>query len=466
MRIKLILAAGDVDPLATNNQFKPLALSILAGLAPEHDYEMVDMLKRGTKINFNKPADLVGISVRASSERRAFMIADKFREKNIPVVLGGPQVSLKPFESLKHADAVVVGEAECLWNVLLEDLQKNSLKKLYVCTPKEFDAKGLPAYVLRKLPSLEAMKKPLRKKVFHDKYRFDMVYASRGCPVQCEFCVVSDLFGKKTRMRPVDEVINEIRELNRHFYLIDDNVFGRPDTYDYYLELYQKISAIDKKYFWAGQANLSAVSSEKGREVIKKSANSGLVYVAVGLESLNQKVLEKSGSAKKLGFDNDKDIISKMKERIAFLQDYGLVVSGWFVIGYEDDTIESYYKALEFCKEAHIIPHIVPVTALPDSRLYKRLEKEGRLQDGEKNVSNIYHPSMSNKQILKALSDIKKDGFSYKQRIKRLSYWISRFHDESIHHRIHRTVFSFFTQQKLARLASFEYKYFKSKVKD
>ena len=114
MRIKLILAADENDPLKEKNPFKPLSLSLLAAAAPDHEYEAIDMLDNG-KVGFDDDVDLVGISVRRSAEKAAFEVADRFISKGIKVVMGGPQVSANPFESLKHANSIVIGEGETLW---------------------------------------------------------------------------------------------------------------------------------------------------------------------------------------------------------------------------------------------------------------------------------------------------------------------------------------------------------------
>src|SRR4030067_927602 len=116
MIIKLILAAGRNDSLK-NDPFMPLSLPIIASLAPEHKYIFSDMLS-DQNINFNEKVDLVGISYRITAEKTAFKIAEKFREKKVKVVLGGPQASANPFEAIMHCDSVVIGEAEALWPVL------------------------------------------------------------------------------------------------------------------------------------------------------------------------------------------------------------------------------------------------------------------------------------------------------------------------------------------------------------
>ncbi|MBM3436679.1 MAG: radical SAM protein, partial [Bacteroidetes bacterium] len=339
LNINLILSADENDPLRHKDPFMPLSLAILASVAPGHNYRFTDMLWE--KHDFGNSADLAGISVRMSAEQTAFRLADEYRKRGIKVILGGPQVSSNPFESLEHADAVAVGEGEMLWPVILEDFMNDCLRDFYVCAPETFSANGYRIFQLDMLPGLDRL--PVaRRDLFRRKYTFDMIFASRGCAINCDFCSVPGLFGSGYRFRPEDEVISEISRLRRYFYLIDDTVFGRVSTYDYYLSLYTKMAKLKKIPYWIGQANLDAASNPKGREVIRKASDAGLIYLAMGMESVNMEVLKRSGSFPKMGISKDEDTISRMKEHIRFIQDQGILISGWFAIGYEGDDRETY----------------------------------------------------------------------------------------------------------------------------
>jgi len=111
MKITLILASSLTDPLRKNDPFMPLSLPILAGACPGHDYTFIDLLWEDA-VPFDRPVDLVGISMRYTAENRAYEIADEYRRRGVKVVLGGPQPSVVPFRAIQHADAVAVGEAE------------------------------------------------------------------------------------------------------------------------------------------------------------------------------------------------------------------------------------------------------------------------------------------------------------------------------------------------------------------
>ena len=453
MKIMLILAASKNDPLRKTDPFMPLSLPLLAGAAPEHDYIFVDMLA-GEVPDFNLKVDVVGISARITAESLAYGIADNFRSGGVKVILGGAQVSAVPHRALNHADAVAVGEGEPLWPLILADMEKGRLKDFYVSVPGSFDAKGKSFYQLSSYPDLKNVPKAARQ-YYRKKYEFDTVFATRGCPINCDFCSVSSLFGKVIRKRPVEDVVKEIDGFRNFYYLLDDTVFGRPADYDYYLELYSAIARQKKKRFWTGQANLDAASSPKGREVIKKAAEAGFLYAAIGIESINPDIQKKSGTIAKSGASHSDDVIGKMKENIRFIQEQGIVISGWFTIGYDEDSIDTYYKTLEFCNQTNIIPVISPLEALPGTRLYDEMKAQNRIDHSK--IINIIHPVMKEEDVLKAFRDVNSKGNTLGRIIKRTLFYAALFEkntrniNDKIHYKIFKTVFTFILQLKLRK---------------
>lgn len=444
MKIKLIISAAPDDPLKNKEPFMPLSLGLLVASAPNHKYILVDMLK-GEKVNYDEPVDLVGISIRITAEKTAYKIADEFKKRNIKVVLGGPQASTAPLTAIKHADAVVIGEAELSWAKLLDDVENNQLKDFYIYSPDKFNPKGYKVHQINEYLDLKHV--PIaNRKLYKKRYRFDTLLATRGCPVCCDFCSVPYIYGKKIRTRPIDNVVNEIKTLRGFYYLLDDNVFGIDSTYNYYSALYDKIKSIKKKRFWTGQANLNAAASVKGREVIKKAAESGMVYASIGIESINPEIMKKTGTLKKNCAEAKKgDEIKRVKDNIAFIQDQGIVISGWFTIGYDEDTIDTYYSTLEFCKETNIIPIINPLEALPGTKLYDRLLKQNRICN-TKSI-NILHPNIKDTDIITAMKEVYKEGFSLKEIFKRIGFYNKRF--RSTYDKIFMAIFSYILQTKL-----------------
>jgi radical SAM superfamily enzyme YgiQ (UPF0313 family) len=417
MRITLIMSAPPHDALRNKEPFMPLSLPLLAATAPDHEYTLIDMLWHRGGIDYSAPADLVGISVRMTAERYAYEIADEYRRRGVPVVLGGPQVSAVPFRAIDHADAVAVGEGEPLWPVIVEHARAGELRSFYVVRPEPFDGRGRAVHQVAEWPDLSQV--PMaRRDLFRHRYQFDTVFAARGCPIDCDFCGVPGLYGTRTRLRPVERMVEEIDTFKGFYYLLDDSVFGRPGTYGYYLDLYSRIAGLERKRPWVGQANLGAVSSAEGRDVIRAAAEAGLVYAMVGMESIDPAVLRAAGSLAKTGLADADDVTARMKQQVRFLQDLGIFVSGWFTIGYEQDTLETFHRSLDFCLDAGIMPVLSPLNALPGTRLLQRLEAEGKI-DWTATLTNIPHPRMRPDEVIQALDCVVDRGYSLGERLKR-----------------------------------------------
>ena len=441
MRITLILAASLTDPLRKNDPFMPLSLPLLAAAAPGHDYRLVDLLWEDD-VNYDRPTDLVGISVRLTGEKRAYEIADEYRRRGVKVVLGGPQISAVPHRAIRHADAVVVGEGELTWPVIVKHAEQGSLEDFYVCGPLPLDAGDRSVHRIDSYVDLACVPMAMRH-LFSKKYVFDTVFAARGCPIDCDFCSVTRLFGKKYRTRPIDNVIAEIETFRNYYYLLDDSVFGKPVIYDYYMDLYDAVAGLKKTRFWTGQANLDAAANPKGRKVIKKAARSGLIYAAIGMESINPATLKSSGAFAKVGASSADRAVEQMKENIRFIQDQGIIISGWFIIGYEDDTIDTYYRTLDFCMEMNILPAVFPIKVLPGTRLYARLRKENKL-DNSRSI-NFVHPTIDDEDVTRALRQIRKAGYCTLVNLKRAGFYASKFPSD----KIHKTMFLGVLQSKL-----------------
>jgi len=424
MKITLILAAAPNDPLRKNDPFMPLSLPLIAGAAASHEYTFVDELA-GEEPDYGAPADLVGISVRLTAEKTSYAIAAEYQKRGVPVVLGGPQISSMPHRAAEHADAVAVGEGEVLWPLIVEDFAKGELKKFYVASPVPFDAQGQSLRQVNDYADLSKVPWPERR-YYRKGYVFDTVFASRGCAIDCDFCAVPHLFGKAVRLRPIEDVVREIDSLGQFYYLLDDTVFGRPAQYDYYLELYDRLARLPRKRLWTGQCNLDAAADEKGREVIRRAAKCGLVYAAVGMEALNPAIQQKSGTIRKSGARNPEELLGRMKDGIRFMQDEGILVSGWFTMGYEEHTLRDFYDTLDFCLEMRIIPILCPLEALPGTRLHARLSEVGRVNQDRK--INVTHPTLSDDDILRTLQDTVHKGFAPKESIKRVAHFARRCH--------------------------------------
>lgn len=452
MKINLILAAGKSDPIRKQDPFMPLALPILASCAPEHEYVFTDLLWDDfSTIDYDADYDLVGISFRVSAKDAAFEIADTFRAHNKPVILGGPQASSVPLTAKEHADAVVIGEGELLWPILLEDFKNKSLKDFYIASDrKDLDFSSFKTYYLSGLPDISNLPVPLRQLVKR-KYTFNMVFATRGCPVNCHFCAVSKLFGSKMRFKDIPAVVAEINSFGNMFFLIDDTVLGRNDSYAYYKELYKSIAKLPKKRFWTGQANLNAAVHPDGKEVIKLASESGLTYAAIGFETINWQDMQKMTVTAKMGVSDSINLIQQLNDNIAFIQNYGIAISAWFTIGLETDTVDTVKETIAFCMKNHLFPMLTPIQALEGTRFHEEMKRADKLLDQKTNVSNVSISAITNEGFIEILKYNLEEAFSLKNIMRNSLFYFkkNRSLKRGTYDLIFRTIFIIVTQFKL-----------------
>lgn len=333
-------------------QMEPLPPAVIAALTPP-DVEVAFHDDRLEEIPYDRPTDLVAISVETYTAKRAYQIASEYRRRGVPVVMGGFHASLCPDEVARYAEAVVVGEAETLWRGLLEDFRCGRPQKIY-------RAAGRPAL---------AGVRPDRRIFRGRRYLpVGLVEAGRGCHLRCDFCAVQTVFAASQTRRPVDEVVAEVADVARGsklIFFVDDNITSNLDQAK---ELYRALIPLGVR--WVGQASIHAAHDE---ELLDLLARSGCQGVLIGLESLepdNLKAMNKSWNGMGGGMD----------EALANLRRFGIRLYGTFVFGYDADTPECFGRAVEFAKDhGFYIAAFNHLTPFPGTPLYARLAGEGRL---------------------------------------------------------------------------------------
>src|SRR5262249_15237883 len=199
--------------VGSSDGLEPLAFAVLAGLTPP-DVEVRLVDERLEAVGYDDPTDLVALTVETFTARRAYQIASRFRQRGVPVVMGGYHPTFLPREALQFADAVVVGDAEGLWPQLVADARAGRLRHLYR-QPTEPPLGGAP---------------PHRRSLRDTGYPpIRLVQYARGCRFACDFCSIHAFYGQSLRQRPVAEVVAEIETLGRrHVLFVDDNLFVDP----------------------------------------------------------------------------------------------------------------------------------------------------------------------------------------------------------------------------------------------
>ncbi|HNS16326.1 MAG TPA: radical SAM protein [Bacteroidales bacterium] len=245
--------------------YEPLGLALVAALTPPHwEVEILD--ENFDPVTFRE-ADLVGLTSFTSNAFRAYEIAQIFRTRGIPVVMGGIHVSMIPEDALPFIDTVFTGEAEGAWAEVIADFEAGRLKKRY-------DGG---------LPELDAIPKP-RHDLAHPRLIYASVQTTRGCPMDCDFCTVSAFNGTRYRLREVKEILDELESIpNRRVFFVDDNIIGHSrQTQEHAKELFRGmiLRKLDKE--WFSQAGMNIAGDP---ELLGLAAKSGCKMLLLGIES-------------------------------------------------------------------------------------------------------------------------------------------------------------------------------------
>lgn len=432
MKITIIFPGRSLETGRLTGAVMPLAPTLLAALTPDdHEVFLVDMFL-GDTVDYESDADLVAITVRTPLAPIAYEIADTFLKRGKLVVLGGPHIFAFPQEAKRHATSVAIGEGEELWPVILQDAEQQRLKAFYVCGPYGVESLPGSVYQKRERPTLKGLPRMRRDLLPRERYFMDSIFTTRGCPNHCRFCPVTEIFGPQIRHRPIDEVVAEVATLGRRFFNVDDSVFGHPQMVDrpqenqYYLDLYRELAQLRPKRLWTGAGGLSAVNYKDGRRILELAAASGLFRIAAGLESISTKGQQQSGAWRKLHYTSpDTFDLQKMKENIRTIQGFGIEVMGFFVIGWDEDTRETYFRTLDFCDDTDVVPFIFTLTPMPGSQIYREYLREGRIfterpWDHYGGGYIVYrHPLMSETEMLALNAQVMREGYSLGRIVRR-----------------------------------------------
>ena len=335
--------------------FPILGLTLLAALFPK-TYEVKIINEVIEEIDFNADVDLVGITGLTCVIKRAYAIADRFRERGVKVILGGVHPSLLPEEAKEHADSVLIGEAEGMLDKVIADFESGHLK---------------PFYKNREWSDLREMPLP-RRDLLNKRYRpfFKVIETTRGCPNHCEFCSVPIINGKRYRLRPLEEIDQElstiIQKKGEYLFLSDDNVTAKED---YAFSLFEIFKRHEVK--WMGFTTIKIAMNEK---LLEKARESGCISLFIGFESLLQENLDNVSKR----FVNAKELSNLVKT----IQAHRIGIQGAFIFGFDGDDPTIFKKTIEFVQKNNIeLPTFSVLTPFPGTPLFSRLEKEGRIFD-------------------------------------------------------------------------------------
>jgi len=380
-------------------RYAPLTLTTLASLVPPDVPAEVSILDEGIDeiIPDRIEADLVGISAITGTAPRSYEIAERLRQRHIPVVLGGVHPTLMPEEAMRNADSVVAGYAEESWPRLLRDFVAGRMAARY-----------------DQSPDLKLVNLPFPQRQVFDKSMVNIAHtieATRGCIYQCDFCVVPAAWGKPLQ-KPVADVVADLRQMGaKRVIFLDLNLIA---DVAYAKELFTALIPLNIR--WGGLATTTIAWDE---ELLDLAARSGCRGLLIGFESLSQASLKEAKKAFNARHSYH-DVVRKVRDR-------GIALMGCFVFGFDNDTLDTFGETVEFVMESRMdLPRYAIAVPFPGTGFYKRLKAEGRittenwsLYDGQ---HVVFQPrKMSPVELLENTRRAWKKTYSYASIWKRLS---------------------------------------------
>ena len=337
--------------------WKPLGLMVLAGLTPQTwEISIVDENLGAPDYAAMPRPDLVGITAFTSQANRAYDVAAYFRRLGVPVVMGGIHATTRADEVMERVDAVVTGEAESVWQQVLDDVLLGTLQRRYDGERSELN--GVP---------------PARHDLLPAGYAFGAIQTTRGCPLSCSFCSVTAVSGARYRQRPIADVVAEFRLIReRAVLVVDDNLIGtRPEHVARAKELFRAMAEADLRKQWIAQVTINFADDE---ELMSSAVKAGCRGVFIGFESPEPEGLLEIG--KKFNLLGGRDF----RDSVRRIQRHKILVAGSFVIGLDVDGPGIGRRVAETAGRYGVnMLNALFLTPLPGTRLWDQMDAEDRI---------------------------------------------------------------------------------------
>jgi radical SAM superfamily enzyme YgiQ (UPF0313 family) len=382
--------------LTTFSILPTLYVRRIAAITPKkHNIKVLN--ERYEPIEYSSNYDVVIIHFSTTSAKRAYEIADEFRNKNVKVVLIGLHVSALPEEALQHADSIIQGRGEVNWLSFLKDFETDKIKKIYPPLPYDELSCRIPP-TLVSLPGFIMV---------------GAIEATRGCPINCNFCPESNTpNGNNYYTRPIDQVIEELKKIPQKIIMFYDASLTINPSYT--KELFKKMIPLKKKFFLNGNVNVLA----DDEELVKLSKKAGCIAWLIGFESVSQETINSIGK--------NTNKVSIYKKAVDQIHKNKMAVIGDFMFGFDNDTNDVFKSTLNAIKDLKLdVADFTIVTPFPGTPLFKQLDKEERLLTKEwKNYSMynvVFKPkNMTPEELINGVYFIYKNFYRPSESIKRI----------------------------------------------
>jgi radical SAM superfamily enzyme YgiQ (UPF0313 family) len=337
--------------IRTWQQLEPVTISTLKALTPP-DIETEFFDDRLELVDYDTRTDLVAITVEVYTARRAYLIAERFRRRGIPVLMGGYHATIFPDEAAQHADSILIGNAEKVWAGIVRDFERGQYQKRYHGDPGFADL----------IPD---------RSIFNGKKysKVGVVETGRGCVFDCEFCAITAFHNGKYHPKPVDFIVRDVKAGiaagKKFFFFADDNFVAEPN---HTIQVLKALTPLKIK--WTGQGSLTMA---RNPELLKWLRASGCAVMLIGYESLeagNLGQMNKIWNAR----------LGEADDLTETLHAAGLNLYATFVFGFDHDSPELFDRTVDFALRHRFFfaafNHLLP---MPGTKLHARLLREGKI---------------------------------------------------------------------------------------
>lgn len=347
----------------------PLGLASVAALTPRHwDVEIVD--ENVEEIDWDHPADVVGVAGMTPQVGRQKEILRRFREAGRYVVAGGSHASLMPETLQDVADTVISGESEYIWPDFCRDFEAGAARPLYRETG-DVDLEDCP------VPRFDLLKL--------ERYPLAAIQFSRGCPFRCEFCDIIVMFGRTPRTKTPEQIRAELDALRtegaRNVFFVDDNLIGhKPKAKELLRFLADYQDAWGRPFFFGTEVSMNVADDP---ELLQLLRDAQFGWVFIGIESPSEEALKET-----LKYQNTR---GSLLEAVRRIHQAGIGVQAGFIVGFDADDESIFERQFQFIQESGIyLPMVGLLVAIPRTPLWTRLEAAGRLRFGLDQLTEAY----------------------------------------------------------------------------
>ena len=370
-------------------KMEPLMIATLKALTPS-DVETYFFDDRIESVDYNIDVDMVAISAETYTASRAYRIATKFRQRSIPVVMGGYHVTAVPDEAAEYADCIIVGNAEAVWKNVIEDFRSGKLKKQY-----DGERGGTPLMPDR---NIYGVKKYLP---------LSLIETGRGCPNHCEFCAITNFYHANYIPRSISDVVAEIKQAkNKFVFFIDDNLSANRN---HLMSLCKAITPLKIK--WTSQVSLAVAKDD---ELLRAMRKSGCQVLLIGFESLDKQNLDQMNKSWNYKLGERDELVHKIHKA-------GIGIYATFVFGFDADVEETFEETIEFAmRHKFFFAAFNHLLTFPGTPLYIRLQESGRLlydkwwlKEGYRYGDVLYNPpNISHEELKNKCAAVRRQFFS------------------------------------------------------